>query len=68
VVINCADIGDEEVKKYCNNENIPILMTISWDRKIAEAYSKGIPLIEVLPKFSGSFAQMYTPIEGLVKR
>jgi len=68
VVINCADIGDEEVEKYCDNENIPILMTIPWDRKIAEAYSKGIPLIEVLPKFSGSFAQMHTTIEGLVKR
>ncbi|MBW1767193.1 MAG: ATP-binding protein, partial [Deltaproteobacteria bacterium] len=51
VVINCADIGDEEVKKYCEREDIPLLMSIPWDRRIAEAYSRGIPLIEALPEF-----------------
>jgi len=68
VVINCADIGDDEVDKYCESERIPILMTIPWDRRIAEAYSKGIPLIEAMPEFKDRFSQMYGEIERLSKR
>lgn len=67
VVINCADIGDEEVERYCEDEGIPILMTIPWDRRIAEAYSKGIPLIETHPKLNNDFSELYGKIEGLCK-
>ena len=67
VVINCADIGDEEVEQYCKDEDIPILMTIPWDRRIAEAYSRGIPLLDALPEFQDSLSQLYGTIEGLVK-
>ncbi|MBW2183205.1 MAG: ATP-binding protein [Deltaproteobacteria bacterium] len=62
VVINCADIGDAEVEKYCAREDIPVLMSIPWDRKIAEAYSRGIPLIEALPEFQNRFSQLYSTI------
>jgi len=68
VVINCADIGDDEVNKYCENENIPILMTIPWDRKIAEAYSRGTPLIEALPEFRDKFSKLHKEIERLSER
>jgi len=67
VVINCADIGDEEVERYCGSEGIPILMTIPWDRRIAEAYSKGIPLIEALPEYKSRFSQLYGEIRRLSK-
>ncbi|MDY7031913.1 MAG: ATP-binding protein [Thermodesulfobacteriota bacterium] len=40
ILINNADIGDQSVSEYCNRENIPILMEIPQDRKIAEAYSR----------------------------
>ena len=62
VVINSADLGDEEVENYCRSENIPILMTISWERRIAEAYSRGIPLIEALPQYKEKFLQLYEQI------
>ncbi|MCK5255444.1 MAG: ATP-binding protein [Deltaproteobacteria bacterium] len=68
VVINCADIGDDEVNKYCQSENIPILMTIPWDRKIAEAYSRGTPLIKAMPEFQNRFSQIYGEIERLSKK
>jgi len=68
VVINCADIGDDEVNKYCQSENIPILMTIPWDRKIAEAYSRGTPLIGALPEFRNKFSKLHKEIEGLSER
>ncbi len=68
VVINCADIGDDEVNKYCESEKIPILMTIPWDRKIAEAYSRGTPLIEALPEFRNKFSKLHKEIERLNER
>lgn len=68
VVVNCADIGDDEVNRYCEAERIPILMTIPWDRRIAEAYSEGTPLIEAMPEFQGKFTQLYGEIERLSKR
>ncbi len=45
VVINRADLGDERVFDYCEKENIPILMTIPFDKKIAEDYAKGELLV-----------------------
>jgi MinD superfamily P-loop ATPase len=63
VVVNCADIGDKQVEWYCKSEGISILMTIPWDRKIAEAYSKGEPLIEALPNYQNNFFQLYKTIE-----
>lgn len=68
VVINCADIGDKEVEKYCEREGISIVMTIPWDRKIAEAYSTGIPLGDALPDFQNTFSQLYKTIERLSER
>ncbi len=41
VVINRYGIGNNEVEKYCKNNNIPILAKIPNKRKIAELYSKG---------------------------
>ncbi|HAX60955.1 MAG TPA: (4Fe-4S)-binding protein [Elusimicrobia bacterium] len=64
VAINRSDIGDEEVDKYCHKENIPILMKIPFDRKIAEAYSKGIPLVENLPEYKRHFQELFTKIKN----
>jgi MinD superfamily P-loop ATPase len=68
VVINCADIGNKEVEWYCEHEGIPIVMTIPWDRRIAEAYSTGIPLQKALPDFKDIFSQLYKTLERLVEK
>jgi MinD superfamily P-loop ATPase len=62
VVINSAGLGDAEVENYCGSENIPILMTIPWDRRIAEAYSRGVPLILALPEYKKKFLHLYEQI------
>ncbi len=49
VVINCSGIGNDEVKQYCAEEQIPLLLEIPWDRRIAEGYSRGEPIVSVLP-------------------
>jgi len=59
VVINRDGVGDRGVEDYCAAEGIPILMRIPLDRRIAEAYSEGMPLVEVLPEYRAKFTQLY---------
>jgi MinD superfamily P-loop ATPase len=66
VVINRDGVGDRGVDDYCKAEGIPILMRIPLDRQIAEAYSEGVPLVEVLPEYQKQFRDMYRVIEQLV--
>ncbi len=41
LVINRSDIGDNKVHTYADEAGLPILMEIPFDRRIAEAYSRG---------------------------
>jgi MinD superfamily P-loop ATPase len=54
------------VDEYCAAEEIPILMRIPLDRRIAEAYSEGIPLVERLPEYREQFRGLYADIKELV--
>jgi len=66
VVINRADIGDEGVVKFCDKNKIPVLMKIPYDKKVAVAYSKGIPITEVGEGYKKQLLEMYESIKALV--
>ena len=68
VVINRADIGDREVLDYCAREDIPVLLEIKNDRKIAEAYSRGVPMVELHPGYKEQFLQLYAGIKRRLGR
>jgi MinD superfamily P-loop ATPase len=65
VVVNKADIGDREVWDYCTMKNIPVLMEIPMDRKIAESYSKGVPMIAENPSYVPQFLNLIEKVEDL---
>ncbi len=67
LIINRADIGDDRVIEYAKEEGLPILMEIPFDRKIAEAYSCGKPIVEVMPEWKSEFRNLYHRIEKLVQ-
>lgn len=58
VVVNRHGIGDDRVHTYCRNEGIPLLLEIPDDRRIAEAYSRGEILVDVLPEYRARFEQL----------
>ncbi len=66
LIINRANVGDGQVKAYAERENIPVLMEIPFDRRIAEAYSKGTLIIDVLPKWRLAFRDLLNRISALV--
>ena len=66
LVINRSDIGNDNVREYAGSESLPILMEIPFDRRIAEAYSRGEILVEVMPEWKARFSDLYRGIEVLV--
>lgn len=67
LVINRSDIGDDSVHKYAESEGLEVLMEIPFDRKIAEAYSKGIPIVKMYPSWTEKFLSLYQRIEKIAK-
>jgi MinD superfamily P-loop ATPase len=63
LVINRSDIGNNDVRRYAQSENLQILMEIPFDRRIAEAYSRGRLMIEALPEWKQKFLDLYRQIE-----
>jgi MinD superfamily P-loop ATPase len=68
LVINRAGIGNDDVKNYARDENIPVLLEIPFDKQIASAYSKGELLVQALPAYKEKFKDLYTSIEAIVNR
>jgi len=68
VIINRCDIGDNKVELYCKDKNIPVLMRIPFDRKIAELYSKGIPFITEKKEYIDEFKKIFDLIKKDLSR
>jgi MinD superfamily P-loop ATPase len=65
VVINRCDIGNNEMKNFCINNNIPILIEIPHNEKIAHAYSKGIPAVLHDNQYKNYFIEAFNKIKNL---
>jgi MinD superfamily P-loop ATPase len=62
LVINRSGLGNNKVLEYAKAEQIPVLMEIPFDRKIAEAYSKGDLVVKVMPEWRNKFESLYLDI------
>jgi MinD superfamily P-loop ATPase len=67
LVINRSDLGDKKVKEYADQENLPILMEIPFDRQIAETYSRGELVVEAMPEWKEKFFELYQKIKVLME-
>ena len=66
LVINRSDIGNDDVRTYAKMENLPILMEIPFDRRIAEVYSRGNLIVEEIPEWEERFKKLYWDIKEIV--
>lgn len=67
LVINRADMGDDRVRQYARREQLPVLLEIPFDRRIAEAYSCGRMIVEELSEWKEKFRALYRQIEERVE-
>jgi MinD superfamily P-loop ATPase len=66
LIINRSDMGDHKVKEYAESEDIPILLEIPFERRIAEAYSSGKLIIDELPEYKEKFFDLFNRINDIV--
>jgi MinD superfamily P-loop ATPase len=67
VLVNRADVGNNDVHEYCRREEIPILLEIPIDLRIARLYSEGIPLVKGLPEYRDTFIGLFAWIEEIAE-
>ena len=63
VVINRSDLGNEGTEKFCEEEDVPILMKIPFKKEIASCYSKGIPIVDEFPEYKKDYQELFERIE-----
>lgn len=68
VIVNRMGSGDGRVHDFCHKENIPVLMEIPDDRRIAEAYSRGILMVDALPEYRNLFKELIEKINMITKK
>lgn len=68
VVLNRADIGDEESEKYCSDNGIHILMRIPFDEEIAGLYSRGKPIVGNVKGYDTEFKGLFGKIKELLEK
>lgn len=64
VVINRDGIGNDELRNYLRNENIPIIASIPHKREIAETYSRG-ELLTKIPEVDRALDEILDYLGGL---
>jgi MinD superfamily P-loop ATPase len=67
VIINRAGTGDVLIQRYCQERQIPLLLTIPLDREIAEAYSEGKALAEAKPEYKEKFQPLFAQIIEIIQ-
>jgi len=66
VVLNRAGIGNGRVSDFCRSRGLPLLLEIPFDRRIAEAYSRGEPLVVALPEYQAAFDALASAVQRMV--
>lgn len=64
VVVNRSDIGGPIVQDYCDLAGVPVLMSLPFDRQMAQAYADGIPAISVISSWRERFVELAARIAG----
>ena len=68
VIVNFAGIGDRGVYDFCEENDIPLLMELPFDRRIAELYSEGTPFVNEMPEWKERFRELVKGIREVVIR
>ncbi len=66
VVINRYDPNFKDLDEFLEKEEIPVLMRIPFDRRIAHHYSRGELFVKHLDDWKKAFIELYEKIKGMV--
>lgn len=67
VVINRANLGNNNLRDYCKRENIEVLLEIDFDKQIALAYSRGENLIDSVEGYKEKMLSLFSRVSKIVE-
>jgi MinD superfamily P-loop ATPase len=67
VIINRYGMGNDDVEKYCQQENIDLIAKIHFDVEIAKYYSKGELIYNKLDSFKNSLKEIENYLNRIIK-
>jgi MinD superfamily P-loop ATPase len=65
VAVNRANGEKNLISEYCEAEDIPLLLQIPEDRRVAEAYSRGQALNKVMPELEEALISIPEKLNGI---
>jgi MinD superfamily P-loop ATPase len=65
VIVNRDGTGYAGVDEYCDATGVPVLLRIPHDRRIAEAYARGVPLVLAQSGYRERFRSLYDSLRDL---
>jgi MinD superfamily P-loop ATPase len=65
VVINRSDGNDGKTREFCQDQGLPVLMTIPFDRGLAAIQNRGKLLCAEMPGWQRAFADLFIRCEEL---
>ena len=68
LVINRSDLGNDEVRRYAEQKNIPLLMEMPFQREIAEVYARGELIVDAIPQWRQRFQDLWKDIGREVEK
>jgi MinD superfamily P-loop ATPase len=68
IVINKFRQDVSLIEEYCDKEDFPVLMKLPFDRRLAEAYSKGQPAVRIFPELKQQFQQLAQKIKSRIEQ
>ena len=63
VVINKAVPGNEVARRFCKQYDIPVLMEVPYEKRIAKLSSEGEMISEKIPQYRQKFAALYSAMQ-----
>lgn len=66
IVINRSDVGDDRTLEFAKTGGIPVLLEIPDLREIAEHYSRGTLICQVLPEMKARFKALYDRVAAMI--
>ena len=58
LIVNRDGVSYPDLDAYCEEANLPILMRIPFDRRIAEGYAAGQLLVDTMPEYREQFVAL----------
>jgi len=64
IVLNRARArGSDALERFCEEQGLPILLRIPFERRFAEAYSRGVPLVAAAPEYREPFLGLLDAVD-----